>query len=133
MTGAHDMTSLGVLPAVVADREVGEELVRRFVVPLSTLPEDLADSLAATVDRYLAHGRRIDPAARELLIHPNTLRYRIKRYQELVGCDLHEPRCAIEVWWALQRVRLETLPGTPRQAPHMAPVPSAQGDGPRQH
>jgi sugar diacid utilization regulator len=40
--------------------------------------------------------------ASELTVHPNTLRYRIARFEELTGADLREPACALEVWWALQ-------------------------------
>ncbi|MGW4338560.1 PucR family transcriptional regulator [Rhodococcus koreensis] len=106
-SGVHDLKSLGVLPAVLADRDVGDALLDRYIAPLSTLPSDLAASLSKTVGCYLANGQRVDPTARDLVIHPNTLRYRIKRYEEIVGGDLRETRCALEVWWALQRARLD--------------------------
>lgn len=107
MEGVHDMESLGVRPAVVADQEVGDTLVRRYVEPLSTLPNDMGGTLARTVERYLANGQRIDPTAGELVVHPNTLRYRIRRFEDIARCDLREPGCALEVWWALQRARLD--------------------------
>ncbi|MEU8825168.1 helix-turn-helix domain-containing protein [Streptomyces sp. NPDC048636] len=105
-TGVHDMASLGVLPAVAADEEVGEQLALRYLAPLAVLPDEVAARLVATLECYLAHGQRVDPAAEELLIHPNTLRYRVKRYQELTACDLRQARTALEVWWAMQRARL---------------------------
>ncbi|MEV8434913.1 PucR family transcriptional regulator [Streptomyces chartreusis] len=107
MPGIHDMASLGVLPAVMSDQEVGEELALRYLAPLAALSDDAADNLLTTVKYYLAHGQRIEPAARELLIHPNTLRYRIRRYQELTGCDLREAGTALEVWWAVQVTRID--------------------------
>ncbi|MFE7767449.1 PucR family transcriptional regulator [Streptomyces sp. NPDC057438] len=110
MEGVHDLESLGVRPAVVADQEVGDILVRRYVEPLSTLPHDMGDTLARTVERYLSNGRRIDPTAEELVVHPNTLRYRIRRFEDIARCDLREPEAALEVWWALQRARLNPDP-----------------------
>lgn len=41
--------------------------------------------LVATLDRYLANGRNIAATARDLSIHYNTLRYRLRKIDELVG------------------------------------------------
>lgn len=115
LPGVHDMTTLGIRPAVIADREVGDALVRRYIEPLSTLSNDMARTLAATVERFLANGQRVDPTAKELVLHPNTLRYRIKRFEDTTRCDLREPGCALEVWWALQRTLLDAQPIGPER------------------
>jgi DNA-binding PucR family transcriptional regulator len=53
---------------------------------------------------------RIDRAAEQLFVHPNTLRYRIGRFEEITGTNLRNPRTALEVWWALQRDAIRTRP-----------------------
>lgn len=46
-----------------------------------------ATPLLETVDGYLDHGAALEPAARSLFIHPNTLRYRLHRVAELTALD----------------------------------------------
>jgi DNA-binding PucR family transcriptional regulator len=43
-----------------------------------------------------------------LFVHPNTIRYRIGRFEEITGANLRNPRSALEVWWALQRDAIRT-------------------------
>ncbi len=50
---------------------------------------------------YLEHGMSIPLAAASIPVHVNTLRYRLKRYQELTGADVHELQTLIEASWAL--------------------------------
>lgn len=107
LPGVHDLAGLGLRAAIVADPELGDELRRRYVDPLSSVPPGLADSLTSTIERFLANGQRIEATARELHVHPNTLRHRVKRYEEITACTLREPTCALEVWWALQRAYLD--------------------------
>jgi DNA-binding PucR family transcriptional regulator len=51
---------------------------------------------------------RIDPAAERLFVHPNTVRYRLRRYEEETGVDLRETEDAFRVWWALHREEAST-------------------------
>jgi hypothetical protein len=46
---------------------------------------------------------RVDPAAERLFVHPNTVRYRLRRYEEITGAELAETEDAFRVWWVLQR------------------------------
>ncbi|MCL1838551.1 MAG: helix-turn-helix domain-containing protein [Propionibacteriaceae bacterium] len=48
--------------------------------------------LVATVVEYLNNGGSIEAAARTLFIHPNTVRYRLKRIQEITSMSPVEPR-----------------------------------------
>lgn len=104
LTGVHDLADLGLLPAVLADSEVGEEVVRRYITPLGE--NDSATALLDTAEHYLSNGMRVDQTAREMRLHTNTVRYRLRRFQELIGIDLADPDRALEAWWALQRRRL---------------------------
>jgi DNA-binding PucR family transcriptional regulator len=60
-----------------------------------------------TVQRYLTLGMRADVTAEHMSVHDNTVRYRLRRYEELTGVDLRDANCALEAWWALQRACLD--------------------------
>jgi hypothetical protein len=116
LTGAYDLGSLGLLPAVLADTDVAEELARRYIAPLGT--GEPMQPILETVRRYLTLGMRADLTAEHLSVHHNTVRYRLRRYEELTGIDLRDPNCALEAWWALQRTRLDqNTPARSRQTP----------------
>ncbi|MGR3936500.1 PucR family transcriptional regulator [Streptomyces sp. BRA346] len=66
---------------------------------------ELLDSLA----RYLAAGEDARLAARQLHIHPNTLRYRLRRAHEIAGLDLTDPAAKFEIQLRL-RLRALRLP-----------------------
>ena len=51
-------------------------------------------------------GMRVDDTARALHVHPNTLRHRLRRFEEATGATLRDPRHLVELWWALERRRL---------------------------
>jgi DNA-binding PucR family transcriptional regulator len=48
----------------------------------------------------------IDETAGALHVHPNTLRHRLRRFEEATGANLRQPSDLIELWWALERRRL---------------------------
>jgi hypothetical protein len=107
LRGAHTLESLGVRPAVVGDAAIGDGLVGRYVDRLRGSPrirQELADSVAA----YIAARQSVSDAAEQLVVHPNTLRYRLKRFEELTGADLRDPLHLMKAWWALERSRVTT-------------------------
>ena len=107
LTGVYDLAELGLLPVVLDEQEIGDELVRRYITPLGT--GDAAETLLDTVRHYLNVGMRADIAAKQLFVHHNTVRYRLRRYEELTGTNLRDPDRSLEVWWALQRHRLTAI------------------------
>jgi hypothetical protein len=106
LAGAYDLAALGLLPAVLADSEIGDELIARYIVPLGI--GDSADAIRNTVERYLTTDMRADLTAQAMHLHTNTVRYRLRRYEELTGANLHNPNHLLETWWAIQRTRLDT-------------------------
>jgi DNA-binding PucR family transcriptional regulator len=58
------------------------------------------------VEAFIANGLNIKATAEALDVHQNTVRYRLSRFEELTGSCLERPLTAFEVWWALQRARL---------------------------
>ncbi|GFE13057.1 hypothetical protein Sgleb_11040 [Streptomyces glebosus] len=104
LVGAYTREELGLRAAVVALPAVGEQLVRLRLAPLDERGEDgvqLAEAAAA----YLRQGLRLDAAARTLYVHPNTLRNRLRRFEEITGTNLRDPADLAEVWWALTHRR----------------------------
>ncbi len=99
LVGAMDLDALGVLPAIVSDRAVGDALVRRYLEPLASSQAEIAASLRVLFECDM----HIERAAEQLFVHPNTLRYRVGRFEEITGANLRNAKSALEVWWALQR------------------------------
>ncbi|MFE3060288.1 PucR family transcriptional regulator [Nocardia sp. NPDC059239] len=103
--GIADLDRLGLLPMVTVDPDFGSELARRFLDPLGE--GDMARSLVETVECYLESGMRIDATAARLVVHPNTVRYRISRFEQQTGADLRAAHVSVQVWWAIQHRRAD--------------------------
>ena len=54
-----------------------------------------------TLWSYLDNGRSLEATARELFVHPNTVRYRLKRVSDVIGWDATGPREALILQTAL--------------------------------
>jgi putative transposase len=115
LRGVFTMEDLGLLPAVVAEDTIGERLAERFIHPVLELDE-FGDLVLDSVRLFL-EDMRPQPVARKLHVHPNTLRYRLRRFQEITGARLEIGGDVAEVWWALQRRRVQqTRTGTSADA-----------------
>jgi hypothetical protein len=102
--GVFDLTSLGVRGAVATDDDVGEAMVRRYVAPFAEMAG--GELILETVERYLDNDARVDATAHALDVHSNTVRHRLNRFEERTGRSLRETETVVEVWWALQRRRM---------------------------
>jgi hypothetical protein len=95
-TEAHLATLL-----IQSDPEALADLRRRALEPLSELRPSGAERLEQTLRSWLLHqGRRGDVAA-ELMVHPQTVRYRMTQLRELYGDRLHDPTAVLELVIAL--------------------------------
>lgn len=64
---------------------------------LETLYTPLADTqtdLLQTLKTYLDLGSSLEATSKELFVHANTVRYRLKKIEELIGADPTDPRTA---------------------------------------
>ena len=95
-----DSSTLSVRVAVEQQSELGEQLHRRYVGPLTG--SAAGESLLDTVRTHLARRRSVSGTAAALGVHENTVRYRLERYRELTGADLADTDRLVEVWWALE-------------------------------
>ncbi|NMN01351.1 PucR family transcriptional regulator, partial [Bifidobacterium sp. DSM 109958] len=100
--GHRPLRSDDVLPerALFGDADAREELYREVYRPLRGDGDD-ANPLLATVAAFLRSGGSLEATARELNVHPNTVRYRLKRSVEITGWDPMTPREAYVLLTAL--------------------------------
>jgi hypothetical protein len=101
--GAFSLAELSIRPAILADEALGDAFAERHLAPAQALGMELEETLRT----YLDQGMRIEDTARALHVHANTLRHRLKRYEEATGTSLRDPRVMVELWWALERRRLQ--------------------------
>nr|WP_235502218.1 helix-turn-helix domain-containing protein [Angustibacter sp. Root456] len=102
----------------------GDTPARRALVDRVHRPlHDARGSLLETVTTYLETGGSLEASARILFVHPNTVRYRLRRAAETCGYDVMQPRDAYVVRVALALGRLSQAPR--RQVSRTA---SATGD-----
>jgi hypothetical protein len=113
LTGVHSIDDLGLRPCIADDRDVGDALARRFLEPLGA--GSSATELVATLRAYFDCSMNVDRTAEQVYVHPNTVRYRLGRFEEMTGVQLRDTRTAFEVWWALEHAA--TLEEPPSAAP----------------
>lgn len=98
------VTSEALLPerAVAGDEAASQTLVSTVYAPLAADRGPLLE----TIDTYLAVGCSIEGASRRLLVHPNTVRYRLRRVNDLTGWSPSDPRGQFALRTALVLGRL---------------------------
>ncbi|WP_346168358.1 PucR family transcriptional regulator, partial [Streptomyces javensis] len=103
----HEQVAAGsVLPLLADDavRAFADGMLRALHEHDATGRGDLVASLRAWLSR---HGQW-DAAAADLGVHRHTLRYRMRRVEEILGRSLDDPDVRMELWLALKA----TAPGT---------------------
>ncbi|GAA4190332.1 fatty acid biosynthesis transcriptional regulator FasR [Microbacterium oryzae] len=83
--------------ALAGDPLAKQTLIERIFRPLEAHSTDLVTTLWS----YLDNGRSLEATARELFVHPNTVRYRLKRVSDVIGWDATGPREALILQTAL--------------------------------
>ena len=99
----YDEQSLAVLLA--SSPEAAQVLTRAVLGPLLDLHEDDRTPLLDTSRVWLHEGGSTSATADRLHLHRNTVRYRLRRLEELTGRDIARPTDAAEVYVALECLR----------------------------
>ncbi|MFF5184487.1 PucR family transcriptional regulator [Streptomyces sp. NPDC000345] len=73
--------------------------------PLLDLPAAERARLLTTLEHWFAAAGSAADTARTLFVHPNTVRYRLRRVEELTGRSLSDPRTVADLGAALPAVR----------------------------
>jgi hypothetical protein len=79
-----------------------DEHVDRWVGPLLRYDATHHARLVETLARYLTLATRNEEVARDLSIHPSTLKYRLRRIREILGFDFRLPEVRFDVELALR-------------------------------
>lgn len=69
--------------ALAGDALAKQTLVDKIYKPLAISSSELLETLGA----YLDCGRSLEATAKKLFVHPNTVRYRLKRISDVIGWD----------------------------------------------
>jgi DNA-binding PucR family transcriptional regulator len=83
--------------ALDGDALAREELIRELYEPLRRG----GAALLETVSTYLEQGSSLEATARLLFVHPNTVRYRLRRVTEVTGLVPSDGRAGFTLWVAI--------------------------------
>ncbi len=108
-TAPRPVRSTDLLPerALAGDAEAEFQLIDQIAKPL----ENAGGALLDTVETYLEAGGVLETCARLLFVHPNTVRYRLRKAAELTGRNANLPRDALVLRIALAVGRLSRARG----------------------
>lgn len=77
--------------AALVDPEISRRLAVRVLGALNELPSDERDALHRTFTAWTTHRGSIPESAEALFCHPNTVRYRLQRIEQLTGRSVRAP------------------------------------------
>lgn len=80
-----------VAAMIAADPQEAERLASEVLGPVLDLPEADRSVILETLETYIRSGGSASEAAKLLHCHPNTVRYRLRRIEELTGRNVGRP------------------------------------------
>lgn len=86
----------------MTDPDVLRAFADAMLAPLDAYDRDHSGELAASLQAFLQHNARWETAAAQLYVHRHTLRYRMRKVEELTGRDLTSSFDRMEFWLALR-------------------------------
>ncbi len=84
------------------DDEALSSYCRSVLDPIEQGEGEYGDELVRSLDVFIEHNGHWEKAANALFCHRHTLRYRIRRIEQLTGRDVSNARDRIEFWLALR-------------------------------
>ena len=98
---------------LAASPETAKELHRSVFGGLVELPTEDLETLILTLSTWFDVSGSMSDAAKRLYVHPNTVRYRLRRVQALTGRSLENPRDVADIRAAL--IAHDMIPDTARR------------------
>jgi DNA-binding PucR family transcriptional regulator len=113
---ATSFDDLGVyrLLAEIQDLREVERFVHRWIGSLLAYDEQRGGEMVRTLSHYLERGGSYEATAKALIVHRNTLKYRLQRIRKISGLDLSDPdtcfnlQLATRAWSTLRVLRNRT-------------------------
>jgi hypothetical protein len=87
---------------LAADPALAAELAERRLAPLAELPRVQRRRLEETLRAWLDRPGQVQAVAAELGVHPQTVRYRLRKLRDLFGLSLDDPEGRFELQLALR-------------------------------
>lgn len=106
--GRHGLVVFGEQPVtlmVAASPGLAMEIARDVFGELLAQPSTDRDTLLKTLSAWFVGSGTAREAAASLFVHPNTVRYRIRRIEEMTKRRLADPVGTAELYLALQAIR----------------------------
>jgi hypothetical protein len=104
----YEQVPIAVLLAGAPD--AAATVARAVLGPVLALPATECDVLLGTLRAWFAEDGATSVAADKLHVHRNTVRYRLRRVEELTGRSLTQPTGIAELHLALEAARILHLP-----------------------
>jgi hypothetical protein len=89
---------------LASDPSLASELAQSRLAPLTELPKVQRRRLEATLRAWLDRPGQVQAVAAELKVHPQTVRYRLRKLRDLFGTSLDDPEGRFELQLALRSV-----------------------------
>lgn len=102
--GTRQLADLSWRLLVDDDPDANKRLHERYLAPLAKDPQ-LGTVIEESLRAFLARDRNVAQAALDLCVHPNTLRYRLRRYTQLTDVELESTEHLIGLAWSLEASR----------------------------
>jgi purine catabolism regulatory family protein/PucR-like helix-turn-helix protein len=85
----------------LADPAAATAFAEAMLAPLDAYRDSSGIDLCHTLRVWLDHHGQFDPAAAELGLHRHTLRYRVRKAEQLLGRQLGDVNVRMDMWFAL--------------------------------
>ncbi len=99
--GFEDLGTYRLLLSM-ADPDALRAFADSMLAPLDTYDREHNGELLSSLEAFLEHNARWETAAAQLFVHRHTLRYRMRKVEELSGRDLSSSFDRMEFWLALR-------------------------------
>lgn len=99
--GVQSVEDLGWRLAAVSRPDVWQAYYEQFLAPVLEQGA-FGEEILATVRAWLANGHSVQRTAEALTVHVNTVRYRLRRYEDLTLAALDDADDVVAITWALE-------------------------------
>ena len=99
---SHEDLGAFTLLLSIQDDEALRTYSEELLAPISEGEGEYGPELLRSLEAFIERNGQWERAARDLYCHRHTLRYRIRRIEELTGRDLNHAQDRIELWLALR-------------------------------
>jgi hypothetical protein len=103
----YEQQPIGVLLASAPD--AGSNVAQAILGPVLALPASDRDILLETLRTWFAEKGSVSAAAARLHIHRNTVRYRLRRLENVTSRSLGDPKAIGELYLALESIHIHGI------------------------